>query len=59
MSFSVFLLNEADDALHQLSLDDYNFCTSKIAALGINPYPGVGGDKEKLKGRKDNGMETD
>lgn len=52
MTFSVLIHEDASKALHKLSIDDFGTCSSKILALGINPYPGVGGDKEKLDGKK-------
>ena len=52
MTFSIFLKKDADAALRSLGPDDFTFCSTKISALGTNPYPGTGGDKEKLDGRK-------
>ncbi len=48
--FSVFLKVEARDALTNLGEKDFNLCNSAICALAVNPYPGTGGDKEKLEG---------
>ena len=52
MTFTVHLREEADNALQSLSKSDYDLCFAKLNALAENPYPGVGGDKEKLEGRK-------
>lgn len=50
MSFRVYLLKDADKALNSLYDDDYNQCNAALNLLSLNPYPGYGGDKEKLKG---------
>lgn len=52
MTFSVFLLDEADAFLHELSEDEFNHCLAGLNTLSLNPYPGIGGDKEKIKGRE-------
>ena len=50
--FAVKLSSRARKALYSLDREDYFRCSTAILALGVNPYPGYGGDKEKLKGYK-------
>ncbi len=51
MTFSVFIFDKANVNLQRLSPSDYSACISSIRSLQDNPYPGKGGDKEKLSGR--------
>ena len=48
--FSVFLTKKAKMELDKLPVKDYNLCAAALSSLAQNPYPGIGGDKEKLKG---------
>ena len=48
--YAVFLKKDAEDALAQLHTQDFDWCLSVLNALSLNPFPGVGGDKEKLRG---------
>ncbi|MDO5844636.1 MAG: type II toxin-antitoxin system RelE/ParE family toxin [Methanocorpusculum sp.] len=50
MTFTVFVLDKADEALNRLSDEEYDRCVAELNTLALNPYPGFGGDKEKLKG---------
>ena len=52
MTFTVILSPRAKKALFALDREDYLRCTAALNLLGINPYPGFGGDKEELKGYK-------
>lgn len=50
--FELFLHPKADKVLNDLSDEEYLQCSAALSLLAINPYPGSGGDKEKLKGYK-------
>ena len=50
--FAVLLHPKADKALNDLSDEDCLQCSAELHLLSINPFPGYGGDKEKLEGRK-------
>ena len=50
--FEVYLHPKADKALNDLSDEEYLQCAAGLSLLAVNPYPGSGGDKEKLRGYK-------
>ncbi len=50
--FELFLHPKADKVLNDLSDEEYLQCSAALSLLAINPYPGSGGEKEKLKGYK-------
>ncbi len=52
MTFTVILSPRAKKVLFSLDREDYLRCSAALNLLGTNPYPGFGGDKEKLKGYK-------
>ena len=49
MTFAVLFRQSAADFLHTLPEKSQRIVTAKLAALRIDPYPGSGGDKERLK----------
>ena len=48
MTFAVLFRQSAADFLHTLPEKSQRIITAKLAALRIDPYPGSGGDKERL-----------
>ncbi|MDV0441212.1 hypothetical protein [Methanorbis furvi] len=53
MTFTICVSNIVQGELEKLSQTDYDFCIKKIRrALEEKPYPGHGGDKEKLAENK-------
>ena len=48
MTFAVLFRQSAADFLHTLPEKSQRIVTAKHAALRIDPYPGSGGDKERL-----------
>ena len=52
MTFTVILSPRVQRALASLKGEDYLRCLAALNLLGTNPYPGYGGDKEKLQGKK-------
>ncbi len=48
MTFAVLFRQSAADFLHTLPEKSQRIVTAKLAALRIDPYPGSGGDKERL-----------
>ena len=49
MTFAVLFRQSAADFLHTLPEKSQRIVTAKLATLRIDPYPGSGGDKERLK----------
>lgn len=50
MTFSVIVSPQAKKELAALHEEDHIRCIADLGLLAMNPYPGYGGDKEKLKG---------
>jgi len=48
VTFAVLFRQSAADFLHTLPEKSQRIITAKLAALRIDPYPGSGGDKERL-----------
>lgn len=48
MTFAVLFRQSATDFLHSLPEKSQRIITAKLAILRIDPYPGSGGDKERL-----------
>jgi len=48
VTFAVLFRQSAADFLHSLPEKSQHIITAKLAILRIDPYPGSGGDKERL-----------
>ena len=50
MTFSLIIALQAKKELFTLDKENYLRCMASLSLLEKNPYPGFGGDKEKLQG---------
>jgi mRNA-degrading endonuclease RelE of RelBE toxin-antitoxin system len=50
MTFSGIVSPQAKKELAAMNEEDHIRCIADLGLLAMNPYPGYGGDKEKLKG---------
>jgi len=51
LTFEVRISPSARRALILLNDEEYEWCKGRILSLAENPFPGTGGDKEKLSGK--------